>query len=347
MHYFARRLGVAITLVRGDGFMAAAYYFERQGQRYGPFTSEELRQKAETGQLAADDVIFRENSAEGRKAGVVYGLMPGVAPVVPPVPYPPSAPTIRLDGSAPRVARRDEMPQTPGPLPHTTTGRRIDPYLQHLEQRWSLGRTPVVAVLVGAVALALTVLAAFLTWEAYYSGAAMNAALPTPRFEQTEAYEGVKYLEGKLVAALAVVGFVALVVGGLIPRWLPGALILAAAVSTCAFLVTWSYDQKIDRYVAGQFADIEQMKKNMGAVGLGKNFMEFGFKGGAAMGLYLALVGSLTAALVLGYASVRRPVLVPALQQEGVPAWAQSHGALVAAETLAVLVAVVVLIARY
>lgn len=83
--------------------MAEEWYVGSNGQQSGPFTLQQLRQMADTGELSKADLIWKEGLANWVPCSSVKGLFPAVA-----------------DFSAPPSSRRAPSPTAPsprGPLP--------------------------------------------------------------------------------------------------------------------------------------------------------------------------------------------------------------------------------------
>ncbi len=72
------------------------YYYSREGQRFGPVPGEQLKQLAAAGQLAPNDLIWKEGMANWIQAARVKGLFPVAAPQPPDVPA--SAPAVSGGG---------------------------------------------------------------------------------------------------------------------------------------------------------------------------------------------------------------------------------------------------------
>jgi hypothetical protein len=71
--------------------MAANWHYAKGGDKHGPFTAAQLKELATTGQLSPDDLVWREDMKEWRKASTVKGLFPTQPPPPsgpPPVPSP-------------------------------------------------------------------------------------------------------------------------------------------------------------------------------------------------------------------------------------------------------------------
>ncbi|HEX4000956.1 MAG TPA: DUF4339 domain-containing protein [Pirellulales bacterium] len=59
--------------------MGAEYHYSRDGQSFGPVSVEQLRQLAATGQVTANDLVWKEGMAEWLPAGRFKGLIPSSA----------------------------------------------------------------------------------------------------------------------------------------------------------------------------------------------------------------------------------------------------------------------------
>lgn len=67
--------------------MASAWFYTRDGKRFGPCSSHELRELARTGHLSPEDLIWKEGMKEWQRAGDAKALFP---PSLMPPPTPPS-----------------------------------------------------------------------------------------------------------------------------------------------------------------------------------------------------------------------------------------------------------------
>ena len=66
--------------------MSNNWHYAKGGEKHGPITATQLKQLVTTGQLAPDDLVWRENMTEWRKASTVKGLFPeqsGTPPIAP------------------------------------------------------------------------------------------------------------------------------------------------------------------------------------------------------------------------------------------------------------------------
>lgn len=70
--------------------MSHNWYYARGGEKHGPISSTELKQLATEGQLSPDDLVWREDMKDWKKASSVKGLFP--EPSTPPE-TPPATPT--------------------------------------------------------------------------------------------------------------------------------------------------------------------------------------------------------------------------------------------------------------
>ena len=62
-----------------------AWFYSRNGQKFGPVPSSSLKQKATSGELTVSDLVWREGMAEWAPASKVRGLFPeGVIAASPP-----------------------------------------------------------------------------------------------------------------------------------------------------------------------------------------------------------------------------------------------------------------------
>jgi hypothetical protein len=68
------------------------YYYNRDGQKHGPFAPDQIKQLVVQGQLRPDDLLWKEGWDTWQKAGEVKGLFAKpatVGPPAPPLPVPP------------------------------------------------------------------------------------------------------------------------------------------------------------------------------------------------------------------------------------------------------------------
>lgn len=56
--------------------MAANWHYAKGGEKHGPITAAQLKELATTGQLSPDDLVWREDMTEWRRARSVKGLFP-------------------------------------------------------------------------------------------------------------------------------------------------------------------------------------------------------------------------------------------------------------------------------
>ena len=56
--------------------MAANWHYATGGEKHGPITAAQLKKLATTGQWSPDDLVWREDMTEWRKASTVIGLFP-------------------------------------------------------------------------------------------------------------------------------------------------------------------------------------------------------------------------------------------------------------------------------
>jgi hypothetical protein len=99
------------------------WYLARNGQKYGPYSAEELQKLADTGKLAGEDMIWREGLDSWQAARTVLGQFSDALPAPPPLPSKVPAKFDRLaEGDDYPSIRRSE-PQPVGQFP----GRLISP----------------------------------------------------------------------------------------------------------------------------------------------------------------------------------------------------------------------------
>ncbi|MEZ5941409.1 MAG: DUF4339 domain-containing protein, partial [Planctomycetaceae bacterium] len=77
--------------------MAANWHYAKGGEKHGPITSAQLKELAAKGQLSPDDLVWREDMKEWRKASTVKGLFPEQASTTSPPPPPPSSKNGKTD----------------------------------------------------------------------------------------------------------------------------------------------------------------------------------------------------------------------------------------------------------
>ena len=100
--------------------MSATWYLSRQGNRYGPYSWEQMGEFAAAGQVTPQDLVWSEGMSNWTKAADIEGLFassppPGSAPPPPPPPPPPPAPP-------PEVAQQAQPPVS---SPSAVGGERI------------------------------------------------------------------------------------------------------------------------------------------------------------------------------------------------------------------------------
>lgn len=69
--------------------MATNWHYAKGGEKHGPITAAQLKELASTGQLHPDDLVWREDMKEWRKASTVKGLFSEHASASSPPPPPP------------------------------------------------------------------------------------------------------------------------------------------------------------------------------------------------------------------------------------------------------------------
>src|ERR1051325_6850043 len=72
--------------------MESVWYYARGGAQTGPVSFGDLQAAAASGQLGADDLVWREGTAEWVAARTVAGLFPAAAAPPPAIPNPPPPP---------------------------------------------------------------------------------------------------------------------------------------------------------------------------------------------------------------------------------------------------------------
>src|SRR6202790_5449538 len=106
--------------------MGTTYYYSRDAQRFGPVSTEQLRELAASGQLEPTDMIWKEGMADWVPAARLKGLFPAAAPTQPAAaaqPAPASQPAppspVADPGDEFRVAELPPRPAAPAePLHH-------------------------------------------------------------------------------------------------------------------------------------------------------------------------------------------------------------------------------------
>jgi len=82
--------------------MSHNWHYTKGGERHGPITAADLKHLTKTGQLSPDDLVWREDTKDWKKAGSIKGLFP--SPVVQPqttLSPPPLPPTTKQAGDVP------------------------------------------------------------------------------------------------------------------------------------------------------------------------------------------------------------------------------------------------------
>ena len=69
--------------------MAKNWHYAKDGDKHGPISSAELKRLANSGQLSPDDLVWREDMKEWRKASTIKGLLPSSQNLNTPTPPPP------------------------------------------------------------------------------------------------------------------------------------------------------------------------------------------------------------------------------------------------------------------
>ena len=76
------------------------WHYARDGAQHGPISAKQLQGLATTGQFSPDDLVWREDTTDWRKASTVKGLFPQGHPSVA-APTPSSPPQLPKPGQAP------------------------------------------------------------------------------------------------------------------------------------------------------------------------------------------------------------------------------------------------------
>jgi len=79
--------------------MANEWYYARGGEKSGPVTAAQLKQLVRSGELARNDMVWKEGMAEWKPAGTVKGLFPPPPGTTPDSPAPPPLPRDRDGGT--------------------------------------------------------------------------------------------------------------------------------------------------------------------------------------------------------------------------------------------------------
>src|SRR5262245_6143709 len=92
--------------------MAHRWYYERNRQRFGPYSGAELKELASAGELRPQDTVWQEGIAKGSLASRVKYLFdpPAATAVVKELPSPAPAPTTAAEADSPA---RTDMPAFP------------------------------------------------------------------------------------------------------------------------------------------------------------------------------------------------------------------------------------------
>lgn len=80
--------------------MAANWHYATGGEKHGPITAAQLKELATTGKLSPDDLVWREDMTEWRKASTVKGLLPEQPTAAAPKPPQPEALSQGLTGTS-------------------------------------------------------------------------------------------------------------------------------------------------------------------------------------------------------------------------------------------------------
>ncbi len=338
--------------------MASSYYYARGNQRFGPVSGSQLKELAASGQLAPDDLVWKEGMAGWEPAKKLKGLFAAEPASAPPPPLPTSPPSLEPAVSAneaPAPLFDIDEPGLPAAGATTATAPgvgwehrlgRFQPIVDRYGRQLELGPRPLLALAAGAACLVLLVLATFLTWESYRSGMTVVFG---PRVEEAESHAGVAHAEGKMACVFAVGALVFLGVSLAVKRLLPASLLAASGAGTLAFLLAAIYALLISRYVAAQKQELEFSQQFLGGNPVTKEIMksmDARFSGGASLGIYLAMLLALAVAAAFIYASLHKPQPLPFLKKEGVSPFLQKYGALLAVQGLALVIGLVWYVAR-
>jgi hypothetical protein len=225
---------------------------------------------------------------------------------------------------------------------------RLRPLADRYSREYALEMKLFLAAVAGSACLFLLVFSTFLNWEHWATE--MGDAMPG--VGDARSYSGLEVIEGKVVCLLAVVGIGAFVATVFVKRLLSASLLVAAAVGTCCFLLTLSYNHQINSY------NLEVARVSDG---IARNFdTTFGADGSKAsemfipresdtwgLGLVLAIAASLLVATTFIFAAFFKPLTLAFLQKDSLHPFARTHGALLISQAAAILVGLVDLVLRY
>lgn len=106
--------------------MSSAWYYTRDGQAFGPYSSVQLRELARQGKLTPSDLVSREGALKWVPASTIDGLFAPAAPAAPP-PLQPAGVTARPPAPAGPPPLRPA-----GPPPATGAGRKVPSWAKSL-----------------------------------------------------------------------------------------------------------------------------------------------------------------------------------------------------------------------
>jgi hypothetical protein len=310
--------------------VATLYYYVRNHERFGPVTSDQLKELAASGELRPDDLLWKAGMEKAEPAARFKGLFPQGPPAAGPESRPVATPVL-----APVNGRVSTATAAPA------AGRlaALQPVLEHYSRQYDIARRPLVALALGGTGLVLLFVTTLLTWTRVDTTG--GKALPVV---VTETETGLESAEGKLIGVLILLALGSLGVALFVKRLLPAAILVAAAVGTCSVILALSCRHQVMRSLAEEERALELFRRNFP-----KEVMDVmpSYAGGATFGLYLALLIALGVSAAFTYASFRKPLPLPFLQREGLSPLLQRHGALLAAQGLALLIGLAVSVARY
>ncbi len=333
--------------------MASSYYYARGGQRFGPVSGSQLKELAASGQLAPDDLVWKDGMADWEPARKLKGLFAIQPPVPPPLPTSPVSAEPAISASdAPTPLFEIDEPTLPAPTTGSSAGwehrlGRFQPIVDRYGRQLEIAPRPLLALAAGAACLVLLVLATFFTWESYRRGTS-NPFMPQ-RIEEVETHAGVAHAEGKMACVFALGALVFLGVSLAVKRLLAASLLAASAAGTLAFLLAAIYAILIGRKVADEKRELDFAQGLFGGNPLGKEVvkaMDMTFSGDASLGIYLTMLLALAVGAAFIYAGMHKPQPLPFLKKEGVSPFLQKYGALIGAQALAILIGLVWYVAR-
>ncbi len=165
----------AVPASRPDSAAAPTpWYYARGGERHGPFTTAQLKQLAQTGELQPTDSVWKEGMPTWRPASDVKGLFSATQPKA--KNGPPPLPTLAENGSASSEG-----------LAESAGHSQAAPADRALKSGGLLGSPMKLALIGAAVAVPLLVVAAVGVFLAVRSGSATGTKADSQRASTSEA----------------------------------------------------------------------------------------------------------------------------------------------------------------